>query len=180
MKRRLINSAAFGWIWADMMSLNTSAFIQLIPSCVTSRATKDPVPVMHAQAITLPPPCFTDVVLFTFHHSHTGWAGVYLSKECLSRTVLAFLDVFFFFEWLASSSEPSVFAFIQSSLYGRLGYWYAYLQENVVHLLGCWKGFSSPWKWFSAYPSTTVDFWSVDFWITEFINAFFLSQTVDL
>ncbi len=56
MKRRPINFAAFGWIWADSISLYTSEFFRLLLSYVTSSLnTSNPVPLeaMHAHAITL-------------------------------------------------------------------------------------------------------------------------------
>ncbi len=56
LKRHPINFAAFGWIWADSISLYTSEFIQLLLSSVTSSInTSNPVPLeaMHSHAITL-------------------------------------------------------------------------------------------------------------------------------
>ena len=65
-KRHPINFAEFVWIWADRISLNTSEFIRLLLSSVTSSInTSDPVPLeaRHAHVITLPPPFFTDDVV---------------------------------------------------------------------------------------------------------------------
>ncbi len=65
MKRRPINFAAFGWIWAESISLYTSELIRLLLSSVTSSLnTSNPVPLeamqlMHHTA----PPCFTDGVV---------------------------------------------------------------------------------------------------------------------
>ncbi len=56
MKRRPINFAAFGWIWAEIISLYTSEFFRLLVSSVTSSInTSNPAPLeaMHAHAITL-------------------------------------------------------------------------------------------------------------------------------
>ncbi len=65
-KRRPMSSEAFGWIWADNIARNTSEFILLLLSAVTSSInTREPVPLaaIHAHAMTLPPPCFTDEVV---------------------------------------------------------------------------------------------------------------------
>ncbi len=65
-KRRPMSSEAFGWIWADNIARNTSEFILLLLSAVTSSInTREPVPLAatHAHAMTLPPPCFTDEVV---------------------------------------------------------------------------------------------------------------------
>ena len=109
------------------------------------------------RAITLPPPCFTDTVvcfgswavpLFSSHHSGRGWSWFHLPWESSSRAVMAFLEVQSSlsiteaYEWIAPFSERSVFTFMQSSLYGRLGHWYAYLLDSVVHLAGCCEGVS--------------------------------------
>ena len=54
------------WIWADNIAWNTSEFILLLLSAVTSSInTREPVPLaaIHAHAITQPPPCFTDEVV---------------------------------------------------------------------------------------------------------------------
>ncbi len=62
-KRRPMSSEAFGWIWANNIARNTSEFILLLLSAVTSSInTREPVPLaaIHAHAMTLPPPCFTD------------------------------------------------------------------------------------------------------------------------
>ncbi len=59
-KRRPMSSEAFGWIWADNIARNTSEFILLLLSAVTSSInTREPVPLaaIHAHAMTLPPPC---------------------------------------------------------------------------------------------------------------------------
>jgi len=99
---RPINLTAFSWIWADSTSLSTSEFIRLLLSCVTSINTRVPVPLASKPA--LPPLCFTDEVVcfgsravprrrhtfFPRHHSGRGWSWFQLSKECFSRTVLAF------------------------------------------------------------------------------------------
>ena len=61
-----MSSEAFGWIWADKIPRNTSEFILLLLSAVTSSVnTREPVPLaaIHAHAMTLPPPCFTDEVV---------------------------------------------------------------------------------------------------------------------
>ncbi len=53
-------------IWADNIARNTSEFILLLLSAVTSSInTREPVPLaaIHAHAMTLPPPCFTDEVV---------------------------------------------------------------------------------------------------------------------
>ena len=53
-------------IWADKIARNTSEFILLLLSAVTSSLnTREPVPVaaIHVHAMTLPPPCFTDEVV---------------------------------------------------------------------------------------------------------------------
>ncbi len=65
-KHRPMSSEAFGWIWADNIARNTSEFILLLLSAVTSSInTREPVPLaaIHAHAMTLPPPCFTDEVV---------------------------------------------------------------------------------------------------------------------
>ncbi len=65
-KRHPMSSEAFGWIWADNIARNTSEFILLLLSAVTSSInTREPVPLaaIHAHAMTLPPPCFTDEVV---------------------------------------------------------------------------------------------------------------------
>ncbi len=65
-KRRPMSSEAFGWIWADNIARNTSEFILLLLSAVTSSInTREPVPLaaIHAHAVTLPPSCFTDEVV---------------------------------------------------------------------------------------------------------------------
>ena len=65
-KRRPISSEAFGWIWADNIARSTSEFILLLLSAITSSInTREPVPLaaIHAHAMTLPPPCFTDEVV---------------------------------------------------------------------------------------------------------------------
>ncbi len=65
-KRCPMSSEAFGWILADIIARNTSEFILLLLSAVTSSInTREPVPLaaIHAHAMTLPPPCFTDEVL---------------------------------------------------------------------------------------------------------------------
>ncbi len=89
-KRRPINFAAVGWIWADSISLYTSEFIRLLLSSVTSSLnTSNPVPLeaMHAHAITLLHhvsqlmlyaldhelfQAFS--ILFSSCHSGTGWS----------------------------------------------------------------------------------------------------------
>ncbi len=56
MKCRPINFAAFGWIWANSISLYTSESIRLLLSSVTSSInTSNPVPLeaLHAHAFTL-------------------------------------------------------------------------------------------------------------------------------
>ncbi len=66
-KRRPMSSEAFGWIWADNIARNTSEFILLLLSAVTSSInTREPVPLaaIHAHAMTLPPPCYTDEVVY--------------------------------------------------------------------------------------------------------------------
>ena len=107
-KRRPMSSEAFGWIWADNIARNTSEFILLLLSAVTSSInTREPVPLaaIHAHAMILPPPCFTDEVVcfgswavpFLLHTvlfpSGTSWSLSLLSIGCCSRTVKAFLDV---------------------------------------------------------------------------------------
>ncbi len=89
MKCRPINFAAFGWIWANSISLYTSAFFRLLLSSVTSSInTSNPVPLeaMHACAITLLHvsqmmlyaldhelfQAFS--ILFSSCHSGTGWS----------------------------------------------------------------------------------------------------------
>ena len=65
-KRRPMSSEAFGWTWADIIARNTSEFILLLLSAVTSSInTREPVPLaaIHVHTITLPPPCFTDEVV---------------------------------------------------------------------------------------------------------------------
>ena len=65
-KRRPMSSEAFSWIWADNIARNTSEFILLLLSAVTSSInTREPVPLtaIHAHAMTLPPPCCTDEVV---------------------------------------------------------------------------------------------------------------------
>ncbi len=65
-KRRPMSSEAFGWIWADNIARNTSEFILLLLSAVTSSInTREPV---HTGSHTCPrhdttPPCFTDEVV---------------------------------------------------------------------------------------------------------------------
>ncbi len=54
-KRRPMSSEAFGWIWADNIARNTSEFILLLLSVVTSSInTREPVPLaaIHAHATT--------------------------------------------------------------------------------------------------------------------------------
>ncbi len=54
-KRRPMSSEAFGWIWADNIARNTSEFILLLLSAVTSSInTREPVPLAatHAHATT--------------------------------------------------------------------------------------------------------------------------------
>ena len=65
-KCRPMSSEAFGWIWAYNIARNTSEFILLLLSAVTSSInTREPVPLaaIHAHAMTLPPLCFTDEVV---------------------------------------------------------------------------------------------------------------------
>ena len=100
----------FGWIWADSMSLNTSQFIRLLLSCVTSSintSDAEPLAAMHAPAITLPPLCFTDdVVCFRlwavprlhhafYHHPGRSWSWFHLSKESSTRSELVFFKICF-------------------------------------------------------------------------------------
>ncbi len=55
------NQLAFGWIWADSISLYTSEFIRLLLSSVTSSLnTSNPVPL---EAMHTAPPCFTNYVV---------------------------------------------------------------------------------------------------------------------
>ena len=61
-----MSSEAFGWIWADNIARNTSEFILLLLSAVTSSIiTREPVPLatIHAHTMTLRPPCLTDEVV---------------------------------------------------------------------------------------------------------------------
>ena len=110
MKLHPISLAGFGWIWADSMSLNTSQFIRLLLSCVTSSintSDAEPLAAMHAPAITLPPLCFTDdVVCFRlwavprlhhafYHHPGRSWSWFHLSKESSTRTELVFFKICF-------------------------------------------------------------------------------------
>ncbi len=110
MKRHPINFAPFGWIWATSISLYTLEFFQLLLSSVMSSLnTSNPVPLeaMHAHAITLlhhvsqmmlyalDNELFqTFSIPFSSRHSGTGWSSFQPSKECFSRSGLAFLDVF--------------------------------------------------------------------------------------
>jgi len=123
-----INLTAFSWIWADSMSLNTSEFIRLLLSCVTSLInTSVPVPLaaMHAQAshflccvlqmswYALDHELFhTFSILFSCHHPGRGWCWFHLSKECFSRTVLAFFRCF-----LAKSNPAFLFLRLMSGLH---------------------------------------------------------------
>lgn len=88
------------------MSLNTSKFIQLLLSCVTS-STNTSVQCHWQPSTHKPSNCLLQTmwydfeshpffILFSCHHSGRGWSWFHLFKECISTTVLPFffLDVF--------------------------------------------------------------------------------------
>ena len=80
-KRCPVSSEAFDWIWADNIAQNTSEFILLLLSAVTSSInTREPVPLaaIHAHAMTLPPPCFADEVV-----CFGSWAVLFLLHTLL-------------------------------------------------------------------------------------------------
>lgn len=138
----------------------------LLPSSVIwSMNTIDPVPLeaMHANAITLPPPCFTgDVVCFgswavpsllhivlfpSFWYKlifvasvqrllFQNWSGFF--RCVLANCNLAF-SILEACEWFALCGEPSVFVLVKSSLHGRLGKWYTYFLESRPHFTRCRK-----------------------------------------
>lgn len=62
-----VSLKAFGWIWAENITLNTTGFILLLLTAVTlSWNTRAPLPLaaIHAHATTLlASPCFTDEVI---------------------------------------------------------------------------------------------------------------------
>ncbi len=62
-KRRPMSSEAFGWIWADNIARNTSEFILLLLSVVTSSINTREQFHWQPHMPTLPPPCFTDEVV---------------------------------------------------------------------------------------------------------------------
>ncbi len=80
MKRRPINFAAFGWIWAESTSLYTSELIRLLLSSVTSSVnTSNTVPLEPAHTITLlhhvsQMKYASDHELFSSCPSGTGWS----------------------------------------------------------------------------------------------------------
>ncbi len=83
MRRRPINFAPYGWIWADSISLYTSEVIRLLLSSVTSSInTSNPVPpeAMHAHAITL---------LTMFHR----WCCMLWIMSCSEPSTYLFLPV---------------------------------------------------------------------------------------
>ncbi len=87
---------------------------------------------------------------FSSRHSVTGWSYFQPSKECFSRSALAFLDFFLAnLALFASFVEAFLFALVKSSLDCRLWQRHVYLLESVLHLTGC---FSLPWSGFSDHP----------------------------
>ncbi len=97
MKRRPINFAAFGWMWAESISLYTWEFFQLLLSSVTSSLnTSNPVPLeaMHAHAITLLHHVSQMMLCALDHELFQAFFRLIFISECFSRSGLAFLDVF--------------------------------------------------------------------------------------
>ena len=105
MKRRSIRFDAFARIWAGMFQY-TLAFILLLLSALTWMNTSEPapVPVISSQPRTIPPPCFTDEVVYigswavlfsstlsSFHHSGTGWSWSHLSITLIRTGYLMYV-----------------------------------------------------------------------------------------
>ena len=161
-KRRPMSSEAFGWIWADNIARNTSEFILLLLSAATSSInTREPVPLaaIHAHAMTLPPPCFTDeavcfgswavpFLLHTLLFPSFWYKLIFVSsvhrmlfQNCkgFCRCCLA-NSVFEAHQWFTSCGEPSVFTLVKSSLECWLWHTYIYLLESVLDLANCCEG----------------------------------------
>ena len=204
-KRRPMNSEAFGWIWADNIVRNTSEFILLLLSAVTSSInTREPVPLaaIHAHAMTLSPPCFTEeVVCFGswavpfLLHTHlfpSFWyklifvssVHMMLFQNCKDffRCYLANSNLVFLFLRLTNGSscgEPSVFTLVKSSLHCWLWHTYTYLLESVFDLANCCEGvFLDQGKNYSVILHSWFPWSSGSFGAAELTGAFFLFKNV--
>ena len=99
-----MSSEAFGWIWADNIAWNTSEFILLLLSAVTSSInTREPVPLaaIHAHTITLPPPCFTDEVVW-----FGSWAVPSLLHTLLFPSLILWWYIYSYQEKVLNFSCP--------------------------------------------------------------------------
>ncbi len=201
-KRRPMSSEAFGWIWADNIARNTSEFILLLLSAVTSSInTREPVPLaaIHAHAMTLPPPCFTDEVVCL-----GSWAVPFLLHTLLFPSLwyklilvssvhrMLFQNCEGFFRCrLANSNLAFLFLRLTNGLHLVVNplyslWWslllivdfdttYTYLLESVLDLANCCEGcFLHQGKNYSVIHHSCFPWSSGSFGVAELTGAFLL------
>ncbi len=204
-KRRPMSSEAFGWIWADNIARNTSEFILLHLSAVTSSInTREPIPLaaIHAHAMTLPPPCFTDEVVCL-----GSWAVPFLLHTLLFPSLwyklilvssvhrILFQNCEGFFRCrLANSNLAFLFLRLTNGLHLVVNplyslWWslllivdwhtYTYLLESVLDLANCCEGcFLHQGKNSSVIHHSCFPWSSGSFGVAELTGAFLLFKNV--
>ncbi len=204
-KRRPKSSEAFGWIWADNIARNTSEFILLLLSAVTSSInTREPVTLaaIHAHAMTLPPPCFTDEVvclgswavpflLHTLLFPSLWYKLILVSSvhrmlfqncEGFFRCRLANSNLAFLFLRLTNGLHLVVnplYSLVKSSLDCWLWHTYTYLLESVLDLANCCEGcFLHQGKNSSVIHHSCFPWSSGSFGVAELTGAFLLFKNV--
>ncbi len=204
-KRRPMSSEAFGWIWADNIARNTSEFILLLLSAVTSSInTREPVPLagIHAHAMTLPPPCFTDEVvclgswaipflLHTLLFPSLWYKLILVSsvhrmlfQNCegffrcrLANSNLAFLfwgsPMVYILWWTLCIHSGEVFSWL-------LTLTHIHLPPGECSWSGqlLWRVFSSPGKEFFGHPPQLFSVVFGSFGVAELTGAFLLFKNV--
>ncbi len=204
-KRRPMSSEAFGWIWADNIARNTSEFILLLLSAVTSSInTREPVPLaaIHAHAMTLPPPCFTDEVV-----CFGSWAVPFLLHTLLFPSLwyklilvssvhrMLFQNCEGFFRCRLANSNLAYLCLrltnglhlvvnpLYSLWWSLLDCWlwhtYTYLLESVLDLANCCEGcFLHQGKNSSVIHHSCFPWSSGSFGVAELTGAFLLFKNV--